>query len=71
MIGWLVVIGRLIGCAQAPDKALVLQSLDTLMLDKGQTQRIAFAAEYDGRWLMESTGLSWAAPKLVRNYDVS
>lgn len=45
--------------------------LDTLMLDKGQTQRIAFAAEYDGRWLMESTGLSWAAPKLVRNYDVS
>ena len=45
--------------------------LDTLMMDKGQTQRIAFAAEHAGRWLMESTGLNWAAPKLVRCYDVS
>lgn len=44
--------------------------LDTLMLDKGQTQRIAFAAEYPGRWLLETTALNWAAPKLVRSYAV-
>lgn len=44
--------------------------LDTLMLDKGQTQRIAFAAEYAGRWLLEATALNWAAPKLVRSYTV-
>lgn len=44
--------------------------LDTLMLDKGQTQRIAFAAEYPGRWLLEATALNWAAPKLVRSYAV-
>ena len=44
--------------------------LDTLMLDKGQTQRIAFMAEYAGRWLMEATALNWAAPKLVRCYAV-
>lgn len=44
--------------------------LDTLMVDKGQTQRIAFAAEHAGRWLMEATALNWAAPKLVRSYTV-
>ena len=44
--------------------------LDTLMLDKGQTQRIAFLAEYPGRWLMESAAINWAAPKLVRSYAV-
>lgn len=44
--------------------------LDTLMLDKGQTQRIAFAAEYAGRWLIEATATNWAAPKLVRSYAV-
>lgn len=44
--------------------------LDTLMLDKGQTQRIAFAAEYPGRWLMESAATNWSAPKLVRCYAV-
>lgn len=44
--------------------------LDTLMLDKGQTQRIAFAAEHAGRWLIEATALNWAAPKLVRSYIV-
>jgi hypothetical protein len=40
------------------------------MLDKGQTQRIAFLAEYPGRWLMESAAINWAAPKLVRSYAV-
>jgi FtsP/CotA-like multicopper oxidase with cupredoxin domain len=44
--------------------------LDTLMVDKGQTQRIAFAAEHAGRWLLEATALNWAAPKLVRSYTV-
>jgi FtsP/CotA-like multicopper oxidase with cupredoxin domain len=44
--------------------------LDTLMVDKGQTQRIAFAAEHTGRWLLEATALNWAAPKLVRSYTV-
>jgi FtsP/CotA-like multicopper oxidase with cupredoxin domain len=44
--------------------------LDTLMLDRGQTQRIAFAAEHAGRWLLEATALNWAAPKLVRSYAV-
>jgi FtsP/CotA-like multicopper oxidase with cupredoxin domain len=44
--------------------------LDTLAIDPGQTQRIAFAAEYAGRWLMESTATDWAAPRLVRWYRV-
>jgi FtsP/CotA-like multicopper oxidase with cupredoxin domain len=44
--------------------------LDTLLFDAGQTQRIAFAAQYPGRWLMEATWLDWAAPKLMRNYTV-
>jgi len=44
--------------------------LDTLMIDKGQTQRIAFLAEYSGRWLMEATALNWAAPKMLRSYSV-
>ena len=28
--------------------------LDTLAIEPGQTQRIAFLAEYAGRWLIES-----------------
>jgi FtsP/CotA-like multicopper oxidase with cupredoxin domain len=44
--------------------------LDTLAIDAGQTQRIAFAAEYAGRWLMESAATNWAAPRLVRWYSV-
>jgi len=44
--------------------------LDTLIVDKGQTQRIAFLGEHAGRWLMEATALNWAAPKLVRSYAV-
>src|SRR3984957_8424491 len=44
--------------------------LDTLAIDAGQTQRIAFAAENAGRWLMESVATDWAAPKLVRGYAV-
>jgi FtsP/CotA-like multicopper oxidase with cupredoxin domain len=44
--------------------------LDTLAVEAGQTQRIAFAAEYAGRWLMESMVTDWAAPRLVRWYSV-
>jgi FtsP/CotA-like multicopper oxidase with cupredoxin domain len=44
--------------------------LDTLAIDSGQTQRIAFAAEYAGRWLMESVATAWTAPRLVRWYSV-
>lgn len=44
--------------------------LDTLAIDAGQTQRIAFAAEYVGRWLIESMATDWAAPRLVRWYAV-
>jgi FtsP/CotA-like multicopper oxidase with cupredoxin domain len=44
--------------------------LDTLAIDSGQTQRIAFSAEYAGRWLMESMATDWAAPRLVRWYSV-
>jgi FtsP/CotA-like multicopper oxidase with cupredoxin domain len=44
--------------------------LDTLAIDAGQTQRVAFAAEYAGRWLIESVATDWAAPRLVRWYGV-
>jgi FtsP/CotA-like multicopper oxidase with cupredoxin domain len=44
--------------------------LDTLAIEPGQTQRIAFAAEHAGRWLLESTAIDWAAPRLVRWYAV-
>ncbi len=44
--------------------------LDTLAIDAGQTQRIAFAAEYVGRWLIESVATDWATPRLVRWYSV-
>jgi FtsP/CotA-like multicopper oxidase with cupredoxin domain len=44
--------------------------LDTLAVEPGQTQRIAFAATYPGRWLIESSATDWAAPRLVRWYAV-
>jgi FtsP/CotA-like multicopper oxidase with cupredoxin domain len=44
--------------------------LDTLAVEPGQTQRIAFAAEYPGRWLIEAVATDWAAPRLVRWYGV-
>jgi FtsP/CotA-like multicopper oxidase with cupredoxin domain len=44
--------------------------LDTLAIEPGQTQRIAFAAEHSGRFLLESTGTDWASPKLSRWYSV-
>jgi FtsP/CotA-like multicopper oxidase with cupredoxin domain len=44
--------------------------LDTLAIEPGQTQRIAFLAEYPGRYLIEATATDWAAPRLVRWYGV-
>jgi FtsP/CotA-like multicopper oxidase with cupredoxin domain len=44
--------------------------LDTIAIDAGQTQRIAFAAEYAGRWLIEAAETRWEAPRLVRWYNV-
>jgi FtsP/CotA-like multicopper oxidase with cupredoxin domain len=44
--------------------------LDTIAIDAGQTQRIAFAAEYAGRWLMEAVEAHWKALRLVRWYGV-
>jgi FtsP/CotA-like multicopper oxidase with cupredoxin domain len=44
--------------------------LDTLAIDAGQTSRIAFAAEYAGRWLMESVATDWTAPRLVRWFSI-
>jgi FtsP/CotA-like multicopper oxidase with cupredoxin domain len=42
--------------------------LDTLAVEPGQTQRIAFAADTRGRWLLEATAADWAAPRLLRWY---
>lgn len=44
--------------------------LDTLAVEPGQTQRVAFAAEHAGRWLIETVATDWAAPRLVRWYSV-
>jgi FtsP/CotA-like multicopper oxidase with cupredoxin domain len=44
--------------------------LDTLAVEPGQTQRIAFLAEYPGRYLIEQVATEWAAPRLVRCYSV-
>ena len=44
--------------------------LDTLAVEPGQTQHIAFSAEHAGRWLIETTATDWAAPRLVRWYSV-
>jgi len=44
--------------------------MDTLAIEPGQTQRIAFMPEYTGRYLIESVATDWAAPRLVRWYSV-
>ena len=44
--------------------------LDTLAIEPKQTQRIAFSADYAGRWLIETMATDWAAPRLVRWYSV-
>jgi FtsP/CotA-like multicopper oxidase with cupredoxin domain len=44
--------------------------LDTLAIEPGQTQRVAFAAENIGGWLIEAVATDWAAPRLLRWYSV-
>jgi FtsP/CotA-like multicopper oxidase with cupredoxin domain len=44
--------------------------LDTLAVEPGQAQRIAFLAEHAGRFLLESAATDWAAPRLMRFYSV-
>jgi FtsP/CotA-like multicopper oxidase with cupredoxin domain len=44
--------------------------LDTLAVEPGQTQRVAFSAEFAGRWLLETMAADWSAPRLVRWYSV-
>jgi FtsP/CotA-like multicopper oxidase with cupredoxin domain len=44
--------------------------LDTLAIEPGQTQRIAFSAEYTGRWLIESVATDWAATRMLRWYSI-
>jgi FtsP/CotA-like multicopper oxidase with cupredoxin domain len=44
--------------------------LDTLAVEPGQTLRIAFLAEYAGRWPIEQVATDWAAPLMVRWYNV-
>jgi FtsP/CotA-like multicopper oxidase with cupredoxin domain len=44
--------------------------LDTLAIEPGTTQRVAFAAEHAGHWLIESVTANWTAPRLVRWYAV-
>jgi FtsP/CotA-like multicopper oxidase with cupredoxin domain len=45
--------------------------LDTLAIDAGQTQRIAFAAEFAGLWLMQAMAAEWSSPRLLRSYAVT
>jgi FtsP/CotA-like multicopper oxidase with cupredoxin domain len=44
--------------------------LDTLAVEPGTTQRVAFVAEHAGHWLIESAATDWTAPRLVRWYGV-
>lgn len=39
--------------------------LDTVLVDAGQTQRIAFVADITGAWLVETMAVEWSAPRLV------
>jgi FtsP/CotA-like multicopper oxidase with cupredoxin domain len=44
--------------------------LDTVLVDAGQTQRVAFAADVAGAWLMEAMAVEWSAPRRVRWFAV-
>jgi FtsP/CotA-like multicopper oxidase with cupredoxin domain len=45
--------------------------LDTLAIEPGQTQRIAFLAEYPGSYLIESVATHWSATRVLRWYSVA
>jgi FtsP/CotA-like multicopper oxidase with cupredoxin domain len=44
--------------------------LDTMAIEPGRTERVALAADYPGRWLIEAMATDWAAPRLLRWYIV-
>jgi FtsP/CotA-like multicopper oxidase with cupredoxin domain len=44
--------------------------LDTVLVGARQTQRIAFAADVAGAWLLETTAIEWNAPRQVRWFAV-
>jgi FtsP/CotA-like multicopper oxidase with cupredoxin domain len=44
--------------------------LDTVLVDAGQTQRIAFAADVVGAWLVETMAVEWSAPRQIRWFAV-
>lgn len=44
--------------------------LDTLLIEAGQTHRLAFAAEFTGSWLMEAMAVQWGTPRLIRWFAV-
>ncbi|MBN9147290.1 MULTISPECIES: multicopper oxidase family protein [unclassified Nitrobacter] len=44
--------------------------LDTVLVDAGQTQRIAFAADVAGAWLVETMAVEWSAPRQVQWFAV-
>jgi FtsP/CotA-like multicopper oxidase with cupredoxin domain len=44
--------------------------LDTVLVDAGQTQRVAFAAGVAGAWLVETMAVEWSAPRRVQWFAV-
>ncbi len=44
--------------------------LDTITVAGGQTQRIAFLAEYAGAWLIEGMLAQWSAPRLAQWFAI-
>ncbi|MBN9006565.1 MAG: multicopper oxidase domain-containing protein [Rhizobiales bacterium] len=44
--------------------------LDTVLIDAGQTQRVAFASDTSGTWLMETMAVEWNAPRRLRWFAV-
>lgn len=44
--------------------------LDTVLVDAGKTQRVAFTADVAGAWLMEAMAVEWNAPRQVRWFAV-
>jgi FtsP/CotA-like multicopper oxidase with cupredoxin domain len=44
--------------------------LDTMLIDVGQTERIAFRADFPGDWLIENTAMDWSAPRRFQWFAV-
>ena len=43
---------------------------DTMLVDVGQTERIAFRADFPGDWLIENTAMNWSAPRRFHYFAV-